>query len=427
MSARVVDARRRGPTRVLFLAALLAVPGPLVAQGTPVGPEFQVNTYVMNAQDFPSIAVDPAGDFVVAWESTTQDGNGDGIFAQRYSGTGAPLGAEFQVNANTTYDQINASVASDSAGNFVVVWESPYVNGLGYMIQGQRYASTGVPLGGEFRVNTYTTYNKLFPKVVFAAGSFIVVWQSYFQEGPNFGVYARRFSGTGAPLGGEFRVNTFTPGYQGHPSVASDPAGNFVVAWHSLGQDGSGFGVFAQRFDSTGTPVGGEFRVNTYTTSHQGVPTVASDAASNFVVVWESPGHDGNSLFGQRYASTGSPLGGEFRINTFTPQYQHFPVVASDPVGNFVVVWHSGPQSLDGSGYGVFAQRFASTGAPLGGEFLVNTHTTQDQRHPSVAVDPGGRFVVVWDSNYQDGDATGVFGQRYSMIVPVELVGFRVE
>jgi hypothetical protein len=34
---------------------------------------------------------------------------------------------------------------------------------------------------------------------------------------------------------------------------------------------------------------------------------------------------------------------------------------------------------------------------------------------------------VVWISGTQDGDGLGVFGQRYSQIVPVELMHFRVE
>jgi hypothetical protein len=44
-----------------------------------------------------------------------------------------------------------------------------------------------------------------------------------------------------------------------------------------------------------------------------------------------------------------------------------------------------------------------------------------------VTADSSGRFVVVWNSDTQDGSAFGVFGQRYNMIVPVELMHFRVE
>src|SRR5947199_350489 len=90
------------------------------------------------------------------------------------------------------------------------------------------------------------------------------------------------------PLGSEFRVNTYTTSYQGRPRVAADGAGNFVVVWGSVVQDGSGTGVFGQRYSSSGAPQGPEFRVNTYTTGDQRSPSVAADAAGNFVVVWQS-------------------------------------------------------------------------------------------------------------------------------------------
>jgi hypothetical protein len=99
--------------------------------------------------------------------------------------------------------------------------------------------------------------------------------------------------------------------------------------------------------------------------------------------------------------------------------------VASDSSGNFVVVWTSDEQ--DGSSWGAFGQRYDSTGAPLGPEFRVNTHTTNLQRFPAVASDSSGNFVVVWYSDQQDGSTYGVFGQRYGRIVPVELIHFRVE
>ena len=57
------------------------------------------------------------------------------------------------------------------------------------------------------------------------------------------------YANSGAPLGPEFRVNTYTTFVQSVPSVAADPSPrNFVVTWHSNTQDGSAFGVFGQRF-----------------------------------------------------------------------------------------------------------------------------------------------------------------------------------
>jgi hypothetical protein len=87
------------------------------------------------------------------------------------------------------------------------------------------------------------------------------------------------------------------------PSVAADATGDFVVAWQAWGQDGSLGTVVAQRYDASGNLRGAEFQVNTYTTDSQRAPSVASDTVGNFVVTWHSYGQDGSSygVYAQRF------------------------------------------------------------------------------------------------------------------------------
>ncbi len=94
----------------------------------------------------------------------------------------------------------------------------------------------------------------------------------------------------GDSLGPEFRVNTHTTGVQVGPSIVADDDGDFVIAWSSLGQDGSGYGIYAQRYATNGTPQGAEFRVNTFTTNSQVNASVAMDADGDFVIAWNSSG-----------------------------------------------------------------------------------------------------------------------------------------
>ena len=61
---------------------------------------------------------------------------------------------------------------------------------------------------------------------------------------------ARRFFSSGSTA--DFIVDDFFTSYQGKPAVASAADGRFVVIWESYGQDGSDYGVFGQRFASTG-------------------------------------------------------------------------------------------------------------------------------------------------------------------------------
>jgi hypothetical protein len=254
-----------------------------------------------------------------------------------------------------------------------------------------------------------------------AGGNFVVVWQST-ENGLGIGVFGQRYDSAGAPLGAQFvtTLNVYTMVGQLQPSVASDSAGNFVVFWQSgFAEDGSGFGVFGQRYDSMGASLGALFQVNTYTTSDQRFPSLASDSGGNLVVAWQSFTQDGSAhgIFGRRFGIGGASLGTEFQVNTFTLSEQIFPSVAADSGGDFVVVWQSVFRDGPGSGVGVIGQSYTSTGAPLGTEFLVNSYTTNDQRFPSVASGSSGRFVVVWQSYTQDDSLYGVFGQRFCPVL----------
>src|SRR5215472_16685914 len=95
------------------------------------------------------------------------------------------------------------------------------------------------------------------------------------------------------PNGSQFQVNTYTTGKQEYASVASDSSGNFVVVWDSYSSGTTGYFVslHGQRYNASGSPVGGEVQVNTYTTGFQERrPSVASDSFGDFVVVWERYG-----------------------------------------------------------------------------------------------------------------------------------------
>jgi len=401
----------------------------------PIG-EFQVNTYTTGNQERPSVASDSTGNFVVVWQSYRSPPNGSSVQGERYNASGAAVGGEFQVNTYTTGYQLDSSVASDANGNFVVVWASNGSAGTdtsSYSIQGQRYNASGSPVGAQFQVNTYTTNEQRSPSVASDAnGNFVVAWQSYGSASPAFGrsIQAQRYNASGAAAGAQFQVNTYTSSNQWVPSVASDSAGNFVVVWQSFGGPGtdtSSYSIQGQRYNASGAAVGAQFQVNTYTTGNQEHSWVASDANGNFTVVWQSNGSAGTdtssySIQGQRYNASGVAVGGQFQVNTTTAGSQYLPRVVTDDVGSvgdFVVVWTSATSHFsDTSGTSVQGQRYNGNGAPISGEFQVNTYTTNNQRNPSVASDAMGKFVVVWDSNGSPGNDTSGYsiqGQRYSL------------
>jgi hypothetical protein len=323
------------------------------------------------------------------------------------------LGSEFQVNSYTA--NFRPTVASHSGGRFVVVWTGSQDGGLdGFGVFGQRYDASGVPEGPGFPVNSYTTGGQYVWGAAFASGGELVVtWWSVGQDGSGRGVFAQRYDASGTPQGGEFQVNSYTFGDQALPTVDWAVNDTFLAIWGSDSQDGSGAGVFGQRYDASGATLGAEFQVNSYPTSHQGAARVAATASGGFVVVWQSAGQDGsgNGIFGTRYDASGASEGTEFQVNSYTTYHQGEPAVASDANGNLVVVWSDG-SGQDGGSEGVFGQRYDGTGMRLGGEFRVNAYTTSTQRSPAIASDASGDFVAVWES-FRDSAHGDLFGRRF--------------
>jgi hypothetical protein len=422
----------------LSLAAAL----PAAAQTpNPAGAEFQVNSFTTNYQTTPSVATEVDGDFVVVWSSYGSSGtdhSGTSIQGQRYASDGSTRGAQFQLNSYATGNQRFPTIAAESDGDFVVTWSSAgsaETDADGFSIQAQRFASDGSTLGTQFQVNTYTTTNQTFPAVAAgAAGEFVVAWVGYGSAGTDTSqtsIHAQRHASDGSPLGAEFQVNTRTSSFQRTPWVASDPDGDFVVVWRSLGSfgtDTSGESVQGQRYASDGSALGTEFQVNSYTTGDQVAPSVAVGISGEFLVVWESAGSSGTdvsgaSIQGQRYASDGSAQGAEFQINSFETSDQRDPAVTSDADGNLAVVWQSdGSSGTDTSSLSIQGQRLAPGGSPLGAEIQVNTYTSSEQRAPAVSAAANGEFVVVWRSQGSSGTDTSSFsvqGQRYRLPFPV--------
>ncbi len=322
------------------------------------------------------------------------------------------LGGEFQVNTYTVGDQLRPTVAGRALGDFIVTWSSVGQDGGFSGIFAQRYDATGLPNGSEFQVNTYTHTGQILSAVSMAPdGRSVVAWLSTQQDGLSDGVFAQRLAASGSRIGTEFQVNVVTAESQTNPAVVVVPSGDFVVAWEAGDQDGSGWGLFGRRFASDGSALGGEFAVNSYTEFGQYRPAMTADAMGNFLVAWD--GRGSTDLFGvhvSRFDSAGARVGSDFLVNSYTASLQYGPSIATVPDGGFVVTWSSFGQ--DGYNLGVFAQRFDAAAARLGTEFQVNTYTGDLESLPVVASATNGDFVIAW-IHRNTGGSPAILAQRY--------------
>ena len=393
-----------------------------------LGPEGQVNTYTTDQQRASQMTVLSDGSYVIVWESYGQDdtnpysGSPYGIYAQRFSAAGVKLGAETLVNHDVVSTQSMPHVTALTGGGYVVVWDTKYgLDGSSFGIDMQAYSNNGVKIGVETRVNTTTANDQIIPSIsALADGSFVVCWESKVQDYTDtYGVYLQHFNAAGAPIGGELRANTTVIGNQTEGVIAGLNDNGWVVAWTSEDQDGSGTGIYAQRYSSNGAKSGTEFRVNTTTTYNQSEAAIAVLADGTYIITWSNETVAGTTdIYMQRFNT--APLtfhnyGAETLVNTTTDHTQGNASIAALSDGGYVIAWESYGQDNPADAWtgGVYLQRYDALGHALGNETLVNTTTAASQAEPSVVATSGGGFRISWTSIDQDGSMAGVFHRDY--------------
>jgi hypothetical protein len=323
-----------------------------------------------------------------------------------------PLTGQFQVNTVITSAQQQAAVASDAAGNFVVVWESYASAGTdtsARSIQARLYDAGGSPLGAEFQVNTSTTGEQNAPAVARnSSGAFVVVWESN-HSASDYNIIAQRYTAAGVKLGSELLVNSaFTAGAQEEPAVAMADNGDFVVVWSSPSGAGSDpdASIQGRRWRASSGAFFGQFLVNDVTAGVQSSPTIATDGNTTFLVAWETAASSQDIAIRYFTADNVNPAGLipdalQETANTFPTGLQEEPAVAMTPDGRAVIAWDSFGATFgtDTARYSVQVRRLAADGSFVdGNDVQVNTYITDDQRDAAVAVDASGIFVVSWES-----------------------------
>lgn len=321
----------------------------------PAGPVRVTNTATDGTQSAPDVAMlyqgdgplDPAATprgYVTVWvDENGTDGDGYGVYGQRYDADGARIGDAFLVNEATARSQYQPSVTGLSDGGFVVAYYSDRTATGEYRdVMMRRFDADGV---ASPAVNlTYAGFGsqtELNPDVTaLAGGGWVVTWQSSLGTD---NVHAQIFDASGAS-DGPFQVNIAAVAAQAGIRAAQTNGGDIVFVWHAETSgaegDGDGWGVFSRRFGADGSPdAAGEVQVNSYSANNQSGPLIAALAGGGHVVAWHSDLQDGSGygVYAQRYDASGAPEGAEFRVNQPTDDNQYLNAVVALADGGFAI------------------------------------------------------------------------------------------
>lgn len=341
------------------------------SSGNPITQEFQIGA--SNKTQFEcDVLMHSNGNFVAVWQeiNSSVPGSSYNIYARQYDNQGNPLAPPFDISTDAVCGGspcnppsgieesaqygVNPAIGADNQGNFVVVWN------VGSSIYGQRYTSSASKTGQVFEIAANSNKSS-FPSTsvdMNDSGSYVVAWTGL--DNDETGVFVQRYSSNGNTIGSVIQANTYTTGDQSNPDISIANDGSFIVTWQSYDQEGAGqdFGIYAQRFDNTGNPIGPELHVNSYTSDAQRSPSISTLDDGTFFIAWSSFGQDGfqEGIYGQFFDNLGNTIDGEFRLNNLIDPEQDYPATATNGESIVIGTWQDGAN--DGSFTGIFGQRY---------------------------------------------------------------------
>lgn len=332
------------------------------------------------------------------------------------------------VNTTTAGDQVFRTTGALSDGGYTVAWVS------GTSTYFQRYDSAGAKVGGEISIPVVGA------TAVLTDGDVVVVRRTLDPQGGDISFL--RFDASGSLVAQgvvasaidyqiPFNPSFLAPNFQ----VSSLANGGFVVGW-TVADRAERTQTFVRRYDSQGAPAGSDIVAALI----QGTPNfqLAADAEGGYSVVffYGSRGIATLSLThidanGTRTTIVAQPRLGDalllplegdrfvfFAIDSSGSPFRQFLDGAGIPVGDPVPVAampFEAKELIDGSfvvfwniGGSITAQRFDSTGAPMGDLLTLRSNGAA----PGIVALAEGGFAGAWSASSAAGDLD-VFTQRF--------------
>ncbi|WP_046003550.1 dockerin type I domain-containing protein [Pseudoalteromonas rubra] len=403
-------------SRSLLALCVLGIPYAAQAQQPDkVGERVTVNSHLPDAQGYQTMALLQDGSYVAVWESHNQGNSRIGIYAQRYSQSGTPLGSEFIVNAPThTRPLERPAISRLTDGGFVTIWLRKDSADYTYALIGQRFHANGAKHGEEFQVPGQVSTPYGFPSVSdLPDGGFVVTWHQQ-ADAPETrsDIIAQRYAANGEPNGARIEVNTSKLGGAFNPVVITLNNGQYVIAWQAPDSAGN-YDIVAQRYNTDGTKSGSEHTLHPGDGVHQAEVSLSALPDGGYIATWQAQSDNGQDIFARRFASDGSSSSSIFQVNKDVAATHNTPKISALANGSYVVTWTSFGEI--GSFGSFYAQAFSPDNQKLGDEFLIEGPFWDTASPPTVLGLSDDSFIVSWGHVENNSSNVDVFAQRYKL------------
>lgn len=375
------------------------------------------------------VAADALGNHVVVWVEQGSQGTPK-VWYRLFDATGKPrtiagAGKDGEALASQQnqpyYDHpaVGMLRGGPSAGRFVVASLRSADQGTTTDVVVRSFVKAGSAAGGE---NALTSSGKATnPDVgVSADGTTLVVWQE--RTGPTgWQVKGALLDASGQPLSANhLTLASFSSNSEPLPAVAGGQNGGFMVVWTESGTArGAALGSAKDSYKLLGPAFGLSLSTSTGAAKQ---PDVAG-LLYGYAAVWadkgtQSPDADGTTVRMRRFDYAGKGLEPDWILNTTTTGDQLHPTVAASEAGLMLAAWTNAASSAGDAQGGIRARALLSDGLPVGTDFAVNTTTGGLQAKPSVAAVGAEAFVAAFTDNSRTKPDTAGSAVRARVVFP---------
>lgn len=328
--------------------------------GQPLGDEFTAHAAATGYFAGPSIAGAPDGRFVVAWGGSESFGRSQ-VHVRRFDGNGNPVGDELIASTGSEFAG-GTHVAMNPAGDFVVAWgTAANVYGEGpYGAWMRVYNADGTPRTDPLPIGAENgSLSHLQGVGIDASGRVMASWAT---DGHGSTYVARCYSSAGE-AGDSVVVSTGEPLNLPYGAAAMGADGTVAIVVQSV-RPVNGYweqGAYLHLLDGQCTRRAAERRANDRADRYVVSPTVTVDAASGQLFVGWLSQHDGSDAVGRIFTLAGEPLTGDIAVSEATQTLMFSPAGGFDGAGDLWAAWSHDDYTF--TSYGdIYARSFA--GAP---------------------------------------------------------------
>jgi hypothetical protein len=386
-----------------FLAALFLTPlaAPLAGTVLSFHPDFPADVPSGCLEAEPDMALLPGGGYVVVWQGGS-DASGSGQIQARIFNSGDNTAdPSFRVSSGAG---ILPAVAARPDGHFLVVWRDRDGNG----IRARLFGPTGAPAAPQITLSSFSSDNTEMDVAALPDGRFAVLWNGHASLELNLVSADGQSSEPAAQVEGYAGITGVDPLVES-PAIAAQPDGGLAMVWTV--RNSLSILEFWEIDGAILTASAGVRQLDVGSGSPAGKiagTTIATDAAGNIVVAWKEDalGEVPNRIAVQLFDDAGQPRTLPFRADEAPPlsgswQTIGAPALALGPEGFFAVAWDATP-ALDPVGTPrpvsnqVYARVFEADGDPLGPQRMISPDDLRGSHDPALVWAQGRELVAAW-------------------------------